>query len=149
MLDHIDSLVRRLGVDHVGIGSDFDGYDGVTRGLEDVSPLASLTAALGDPNGFCLESLIQGISQSDRVRAECLRRTADQMMKDIAGESPSRLELMAVQRVVNAWIRLSFVDALTPFPGDGKSTPALSAAQRGLNSALKDLSLVRKDLRDV
>ena len=46
VLDHIDYVVRRIGVDHVGIGSDFDGYDGVTLGLEDVSCLPSLTARL-------------------------------------------------------------------------------------------------------
>jgi membrane dipeptidase len=46
VLDHIDHIVRRVGIDHVGIGSDFDGYDGVTRGLEDVSRLPALTAGL-------------------------------------------------------------------------------------------------------
>ena len=46
LLDHIDYVVCRIGVDHVGIGSDFDGYDGVTRDLEDVSRLPSLTAGL-------------------------------------------------------------------------------------------------------
>ena len=46
LLDHIDYIVGRIGVDHVGIGSDFDGYSGVTRGLEDVSRLPALTAGL-------------------------------------------------------------------------------------------------------
>ena len=46
VVDHIDYVVRRIGVDHVGIGSDFDGYDGVTLGLADVSCLPSLTARL-------------------------------------------------------------------------------------------------------
>jgi membrane dipeptidase len=46
VLNHIDYIVRRIGVDHVGLGSDFDGYQGVTRGLEDVSHLPALTAGL-------------------------------------------------------------------------------------------------------
>ncbi len=46
VLDHIDHIVRRIGVDHVGLGSDFDGYQGVTWGLEDVSHLPALTAGL-------------------------------------------------------------------------------------------------------
>ncbi len=46
VLDHIDYIVRRIGIDHVGIGSDFDGYDGTTRGLEDASHLPTLTAGL-------------------------------------------------------------------------------------------------------
>ena len=46
LLDHIDYMVHRIGVEHVGIGSDFEGYDGVTRGLEDVTRLSALTAGL-------------------------------------------------------------------------------------------------------
>ena len=46
LLDHIDYMVHCMGVEHVGIGSDFEGYDGVTRGLEDVTRLPALTAGL-------------------------------------------------------------------------------------------------------
>jgi membrane dipeptidase len=46
VLDHIDYIVGRIGVDHVGIGSDFDGYEGVTQGMEDMSHLPALTAGL-------------------------------------------------------------------------------------------------------
>eukprot|EP00731_Ephydatia_muelleri_P026058 Em0018g158a len=35
--DHIDHIVKMAGVDHVGIGSDFDGITVVPVGLEDVS----------------------------------------------------------------------------------------------------------------
>lgn len=44
--DHIDYFVRRMGVDHVGIGSDFDGITAVVEGLEDVSKFPHLTAEL-------------------------------------------------------------------------------------------------------
>jgi membrane dipeptidase len=43
--DHIDHIRRRIGVDHVGIGADFDGGGGV-QGLEDVSKYPMLTAEL-------------------------------------------------------------------------------------------------------
>jgi membrane dipeptidase len=46
VLDHIDYIVRTIGVDHVGLGSDFDGFGGVLPGLEDVSHLPSLTTGL-------------------------------------------------------------------------------------------------------
>jgi len=46
LLDHVDYIVQRIGVEHVGLGSDFDGYDGVTAGLEDVTCLPALTAGL-------------------------------------------------------------------------------------------------------
>jgi membrane dipeptidase len=45
-LDHIDYVARAVGVDYVGLGSDFDGYKGVTRGLEDVTCLPQITAGL-------------------------------------------------------------------------------------------------------
>lgn len=43
---HIDHVVKIAGIDHVGIGSDFDGITGPPQGLEDVSKMPSLTAAL-------------------------------------------------------------------------------------------------------
>lgn len=43
--DHIDHIVKLVGIDHVGIGSDFDGGGGV-NGLEDVSEIENLTTEL-------------------------------------------------------------------------------------------------------
>jgi membrane dipeptidase len=43
---HIDHVVKLVGVDHVGIGSDFDGIAEVPQGLEDESKMPALTAAL-------------------------------------------------------------------------------------------------------
>lgn len=43
---HIDHAVKIAGIDHVGIGSDYDGITGPPRGLEDISKMTSLTAAL-------------------------------------------------------------------------------------------------------
>ena len=42
----IDHAVKIAGIDHVGIGSDFDGIPMVPKGLEDVSKLPNLAAAL-------------------------------------------------------------------------------------------------------
>jgi membrane dipeptidase len=43
---HIDHAVKIAGIDHVGIGSDFDGISGPPNGLEDVSKMPNLIAAL-------------------------------------------------------------------------------------------------------
>jgi len=43
---HIDHVVKLVGVDHVGIGSDWDGISMVPAGLEDVSKMPALTALL-------------------------------------------------------------------------------------------------------
>ena len=46
VVQHIDHAVKVAGIDHVGIGSDYDGISGPPRGLEDVSKLPALKAAL-------------------------------------------------------------------------------------------------------
>ncbi len=46
VVDHIDHLVKVAGVDHVGIGSDFDGIGTVPKQLEDVSKFPLLTQEL-------------------------------------------------------------------------------------------------------
>ena len=43
---HIDHAVKVAGIDHVGIGSDWDGIDKVPVGLEDVSKMPAVTAGL-------------------------------------------------------------------------------------------------------
>lgn len=43
---HIDHVVKLVGADHVGIGSDWDGISSVPLGLEDVSKMPALTAEL-------------------------------------------------------------------------------------------------------
>jgi membrane dipeptidase len=44
--DHVDHAVKIAGIDHVGIGSDFDGIAGTANGLEDVSKMPALVAVL-------------------------------------------------------------------------------------------------------
>jgi membrane dipeptidase len=47
VLDHIDRAVQIAGIDHVGLGSDYDGVgDTLPRGLEDVSSYPVLVAGL-------------------------------------------------------------------------------------------------------
>ncbi|MDE3164261.1 MAG: membrane dipeptidase, partial [Acidobacteriota bacterium] len=43
---HIDHAVKVAGIDHVGIGSDFDGIGGPPKGLEDISREVQIAAAL-------------------------------------------------------------------------------------------------------
>ena len=44
-MDHIDHIVGLIGVDHVGIGSDFDG-GGALEGCYDVSEMGNITKEL-------------------------------------------------------------------------------------------------------
>jgi membrane dipeptidase len=44
--DHIDHIRKVAGIDHVGLGGDFDGITAVPEGMEDVSTYPALTAEL-------------------------------------------------------------------------------------------------------
>lgn len=49
VLDHIDHVVELIGIDHVGIGSDFDGVgDSLPTGLKDVSTYPNLVQGMLD-----------------------------------------------------------------------------------------------------
>lgn len=45
IIDHIDHVVKLVGADHVGLGSDFDGAN-MPEGMEDASKLPKITEAL-------------------------------------------------------------------------------------------------------
>jgi membrane dipeptidase len=46
VVDHIEHIIRVAGIDHVGIGSDFDGVSRLPVGLEDVTCYPSITQEL-------------------------------------------------------------------------------------------------------
>jgi membrane dipeptidase len=46
LVDHIDYIVKKVGPDHVGLGSDFDGIGTPPVGLEDVSKMPNITREL-------------------------------------------------------------------------------------------------------
>jgi membrane dipeptidase len=47
LIDHIDHIAKVAGIDHVGLGSDFDGVDGqLPEGMDSAADLPKITAAL-------------------------------------------------------------------------------------------------------
>jgi membrane dipeptidase len=46
LIDHIDHIVQIAGIDHVGLGSDFDGAPFLPEGLKDVGDFPNITVAL-------------------------------------------------------------------------------------------------------
>jgi membrane dipeptidase len=75
---HIGHVVRLVGIDHVGLGSDFDGVgDSLPVGLEDVSKYPNLIHELlkagysdGDIKKICGENLLSVWSQAEGVAHE-------------------------------------------------------------------------------
>jgi membrane dipeptidase len=88
--DHIDYIRKVAGVDHIGIGSDFDGNDNWPEGLSDVSMFPNLFAEL-IRRGWSDEDLmkvaggnvLRALEQAERVAKEM------QAQQRAAGASPA------------------------------------------------------------
>jgi membrane dipeptidase len=46
LIDHIDHVAKTAGIDHVGIGTDFDGMPSLPEGIDSAADLPKITAAL-------------------------------------------------------------------------------------------------------
>ena len=76
IVEHIDHAVKIVGVDHVGLGSDFDGAV-MPLGMEDVTHLPQITDALlkkgyseGDVRKILGENTLRVLSEAQRVSRE-------------------------------------------------------------------------------
>ncbi len=76
IVDHIDHVVKLVGADHVGLGSDFDGAE-MPQGLEDCSKLPKLTEAMlrrgyseSDIRKILGENTLRVMEQAERVSRE-------------------------------------------------------------------------------
>lgn len=92
--DHIDHIVAIAGIDHVGIGGDFDGINVVPVGLEDVADYPRLTEEL----------LARGYSAEDVSKVlggNALRvlRAAEEVAERLRSESPPDVETPIEPRV--------------------------------------------------
>jgi membrane dipeptidase len=57
LIDHIDHIAKVAGIDHVGLGSDFDGVSGATpQGMDSAADLPKITQALLD-RGYSAEDI--------------------------------------------------------------------------------------------
>ena len=87
--DHIDHIANLAGVDHVGIGSDFDGIDSTPVGLEDVSTYPVLFAELSrrgwseaDLRKLAGENVLRAWREAEAV-ARTLQRERDPSTRTI------------------------------------------------------------------
>jgi membrane dipeptidase len=59
LLDHFEHAVKVAGVDHVGLGSDFDGVDDMLpEGMEDISKIPNLVRGLME-RGFSDDDILK------------------------------------------------------------------------------------------
>ena len=74
LIDHIDHIAKVAGVDHVGIGSDFDGVPSLPVGIEDISKLPVITYELlrrgykeKEIRKILGENLLRAFAEAERV----------------------------------------------------------------------------------
>jgi len=89
LIDHIDHIVKVAGIDHVGIGADFDGANDMPEGAQDVSMLPNITYELlkrgyseQDIRKVLGENLLRVMTQAERV--------AHKMSRNISGEGSTK-----------------------------------------------------------
>lgn len=87
VVDHIDHIVRVAGVDHVGLGGDFDGVSTLPEQLEDVSTYPRITQVLLD-RGYGAED-VRKILGGNALR---VLRGAERVAREIESVSPSDAE---------------------------------------------------------
>ena len=81
LIDHIDHIVKVAGIDHVGIGADFDGANDMPEGAKDVSMLPNITYELlkrgyseRDIRKVLGENFLRAFAEAERV-ARSMSRT--------------------------------------------------------------------------
>ena len=77
--DHIEHIIKVAGIDHVGLGSDFDGIDKAPKQLEDVSKYPVITQVLLD-RGYS-ESQIHQLMSGNILR---VMRRAEEVAKELS-----------------------------------------------------------------
>ena len=87
LIDHIDHIAKVAGVDHVGLGSDFDGVDGqLPEGMDSAADLPKLTAALME-RGYSAEDC-RKILGGNLLR---VFREVEQVAKELQAENRPRI----------------------------------------------------------
>ena len=86
LIDHIDHIAKVAGIDHVGLGSDFDGVSGATpQGIDSAADLPKITQALVD-RGYNADdirkilggNLLRVFRQAEQVSRELQATTSAQ-----------------------------------------------------------------------
>ena len=104
LIDHIDHIAKVAGIDHVGLGSDFDGVTSLPEGIDSAADLPKITQALYQ-RGYTAEQ-IRKILGGNFLRVmrevEATAKRLQSERKESAALSFEDIELMAGNRVNTA-----------------------------------------------
>jgi hypothetical protein len=104
---------------------------------------------LGDLSGLVERAWTSVISADNPLVIEATTRTIAEMKADLAGDQPTRLELMMVDQVVAQWMEVKYLEAASaegggsPLANDSLRLKRLESAQRRYFHAITMLTTVR------
>ena len=96
LIDQIDHMVKVAGIDHVGLGSDFDGVPSLPEGIDSVADLPKITQALVE-RGYSAEDIHKVLGGNLlRVMREC-----EQTARELQKEKPLGANPLSGPEIVN------------------------------------------------
>jgi len=104
LIDHIDHVAKVAGVDHVGLGSDFDGVTSLPQGIDSVADLPKITDALYH-RGYTREDILKILGGNFLRAMRQVEETARRLQaerKESDALSIEDIELMLGNRVSTA-----------------------------------------------
>ena len=104
LIDHIDHIAKVAGVDHVGLGSDFDGVTSLPQGIDSVADLPKITEALYQ-RGYSREDILKILGGNFLRVMRQVEQTARRLQnerKESGALSIEDIELMLGNRVTSA-----------------------------------------------
>jgi membrane dipeptidase len=145
LIDHIDHVAKVAGIDHVGLGSDFDGVTSLPDGIDSVADLPKITQALLD-RGYTREQILKILGGNfirvmHEVEATAKRLQAEQPAT--AALSFEDIELMLGNHVDQAEMvrRVNEKDVTFDLTDDRK---ALLKAQGATNPVLETIARAKR-----
>ncbi len=145
LIDHIDHVAKVAGIDHVGLGSDFDGVTSLPQGIDSVADLPKITEALYQ-RGYSREDILK-ILGGNFLRA---MREVEEVSRQIQAErkesdalSLGEIEIMLGNAVTPAHL----IDVVTEHGVDFELTPerrALLKAERADDAVLDAIAKARR-----
>lgn len=110
------------------------------RSILDRNP--ALWKSVANLGGHCELLLVNLIAGHSMLMCESLKRQIDEYRSALTDENAGPLHEMAVQRVVNAWLLVSYVDGTCPAPETKTEIQRMEAAHRQFDLAVKSLRAV-------
>ncbi|HTK94523.1 MAG TPA: dipeptidase [Terriglobales bacterium] len=155
LIDHIDHIAKVAGIDHVGLGSDFDGVSTLPQGIDSVADIPKITAELmkrgytaADMKKILGGNLMRVFREVERTSREIrkedaakARSVADTEEKFLLMKGDSPLTLDDVLYLLNGGISSDHVKAIVSSHG-AKFVPD-GGAQANIRSAGGDDALLQ------